>query len=133
SSPSPLLLACNPFAVPALTARGAPRRAANVGILAGFERVHGGITLAGRAAGKAALAVLCLAALALAVPSTARAEGGLFGALIRLFTGAPPSPPSERAPPRFGWDEAPAKPRAESGGGAAYCVRTCDGRYFPIG
>ena len=54
--------------------------------------------------------------------------GGLFG--------APASPPPQiRMPfaPDFG-DGSPqaAMPRMARGGGAAYCVRTCDGRYFPL-
>jgi hypothetical protein len=33
----------------------------------------------------------------------------------------------------FGRPAEPARPRVSYGGGQAYCVRTCDGRYFPIG
>jgi hypothetical protein len=32
----------------------------------------------------------------------------------------------------FGRPAEPARPRVSYGGGQAYCVRTCDGRYFPI-
>jgi Protein of unknown function (DUF2865) len=32
----------------------------------------------------------------------------------------------------FGRPAEPARPRVSFGGGQAYCVRTCDGRYFPI-
>jgi Protein of unknown function (DUF2865) len=32
----------------------------------------------------------------------------------------------------FGSSAEPARPRVSYGGGQAYCVRTCDGRYFPI-
>jgi Protein of unknown function (DUF2865) len=32
----------------------------------------------------------------------------------------------------FGSPAEPARPRVSYGGGQAYCVRTCDGRYFPI-
>jgi hypothetical protein len=32
----------------------------------------------------------------------------------------------------FGRPAEPARPRISYGGGQAYCVRTCDGRYFPI-
>jgi hypothetical protein len=42
--------------------------------------------------------------------------------------------PSQMMPSLFG-NEAPPQsqaPRARAGGGQAWCVRTCDGRYFPI-
>jgi len=32
----------------------------------------------------------------------------------------------------FGRPAEPARPRVSYGGGQAFCVRTCDGRYFPI-
>jgi hypothetical protein len=38
------------------------------------------------------------------------------------FGGGPFAPQDEMSPPRA----------AYSGGGQAYCVRTCDGRYFPL-
>ena len=76
-----------------------------------------------------AVALVCASALA----PVAHAEdflSALFGAftggrshapLIPLPFGNPAGPPDE------------ARPRAAySGGGQAYCVRTCDGRYFPI-
>lgn len=53
--------------------------------------------------------------------------GGLLG-------GRAPAPPIQMPfAPEFG-DGAPqqAQPRVARGGGAAYCVRTCDGRYFPL-
>jgi hypothetical protein len=58
-----------------------------------------------------------------------------FSALFGAFGGG-----RSRAPMPFGGDGGPmigpqgdARPRAGySGGGQAYCVRTCDGRYFPI-
>ncbi|MBV8700223.1 MAG: DUF2865 domain-containing protein [Bradyrhizobium sp.] len=75
------------------------------------------------------MAAVCAAALALA-PS-ARAEdffSALFGAIGRGLQPPPGQPP-------FGGDPSqtpePLHPRA-SLGGPAWCVRTCDGRYFPI-
>lgn len=61
-----------------------------------------------------------------------------FSALFGAMTGHPP--PSSRSVMPFandGFDgpqpaTAPARPAA-TGGRQAYCVRTCDGRYFPIG
>ena len=73
-----------------------------------------------------AAAVLCLAALA----PTAHAQD-FFSDLFRGF--ARPNAPMIRDP--FGERLPPMRverPRRISGGGQAYCVRTCDGRYFPI-
>ena len=50
-------------------------------------------------------------------PDAAHAQG-LFDALFRIFSGGWAQPPSEKKP--------------ESGGPVAYCVRLCDGRYFPM-
>lgn len=54
-----------------------------------------------------------------------------FGGLIG---GRPSAPPSIQLPfaPDFGDGQQQAQPRVARGGGAAYCVRTCDGRYFPL-
>jgi Protein of unknown function (DUF2865) len=68
---------------------------------------------------------------AAALPPSAHAEdfiSTLFGAISRGF-----QPPSSGQPP-FGGDPSqaePPRPRV-SLGGPAWCVRTCDGRYFPI-
>uniref|UniRef100_Q07QT1 DUF2865 domain-containing protein n=1 Tax=Rhodopseudomonas palustris (strain BisA53) TaxID=316055 RepID=Q07QT1_RHOP5 len=55
---------------------------------------------------------------------------GGFGPPQRVYRDAPPIPlpfaaEGEVAPRR-------ATPRRAYGGGQAYCVRTCDGRYFPV-
>ena len=67
--------------------------------------------------------------------SSAHAEDFL-SALFGAFTGhrAPQiAPPSIPLPFANGADEGqPAAPVIRSGGGSAYCVRTCDGRYFPV-
>ena len=72
---------------------------------------------------------------ALALPPTAQAED-FFSALFGGFGGGRPRAPSIPLPfanegnqfaPRYD-----ARPRYAGGGGQAYCVRTCDGRYFPI-
>jgi hypothetical protein len=64
----------------------------------------------------------------------------LFGAFSDNPALAPAQPEPSRAMPfanegdPFGRPAAPAHPRVSysGGGGQAYCVRTCDGRYFPI-
>ena len=62
------------------------------------------------------------------------AQAGDF--FSNLFGGFAP-PPMPRAPTMipFG-DDSPrpreARPRVARGGGQAWCVRTCDGRYFPV-
>jgi hypothetical protein len=76
------------------------------------------------------------AALAVSValaPRVASAEGlfdFLFGGLQKQLT-APPQANSFADP--FGQSQQPAPPRAmASGSGPAFCVRSCDGRYFPL-
>src|SRR5258708_31500084 len=86
--------------------------------------------MSGRAGRRLAFAVAgALCALALAPAAQAEdflsALFGVFGGrsapLIRLpFAGE--APPNDMQRPRALY----------SGGGQAYCVRTCDGRYFPI-
>jgi Protein of unknown function (DUF2865) len=65
-----------------------------------------------------------------------------FSALFGAFSDNPslaPSQPERSAPlpfasegDFFGRPAEQARPRVSYGGGQAYCVRTCDGRYFPI-
>ena len=43
-----------------------------------------------------------------------------------------PRVPAVQVPYDDGFQQAQPRPRYGSGGGQAYCVRTCDGRYFPI-
>jgi hypothetical protein len=74
-----------------------------------------------------AAALLCASAIA----PVAQAED-FFSALFRGFGGGR----SRAMPLPFG-NDGPFAPPADarlrySGGGQAYCVRTCDGRYFPI-
>ncbi|MBU6463246.1 MAG: DUF2865 domain-containing protein [Bradyrhizobium sp.] len=78
-----------------------------------------------------ALVVLCVPALA----GTAHAED-FFSALFGPFGARQPHAPSMPLP--FANEReanAPASPgeaRRRLAGGQAYCVRTCDGRYFPV-
>jgi hypothetical protein len=67
------------------------------------------------------------------LPPAAQAED-FFSALFGGFGGRPHGPPPGM--PLANEDAAPSQaPRARAGyggGGQAWCVRTCDGRYFPI-
>lgn len=81
-------------------------------------------------------------AAALLIPATAEAEGGLFGAIMNLFGGGRPAQEQAPPPPPAPLQLSPLEhsglnnnqPVAPSHGGpqVAYCVRTCDGRYFPL-
>ncbi|PWT91780.1 MAG: hypothetical protein C5B56_03320 [Proteobacteria bacterium] len=70
-----------------------------------------------------------VAGLALAVPAPASAQG-----LFDFLFGKPraPSSASSYADPNAPTDRPDAGPRYDSSSGVAYCVRLCDGRYFPI-
>jgi hypothetical protein len=77
---------------------------------------------------KGAALVLCAGGL-----STPLQAGDFFSNLFGGFS----RPPMTRAPMMipFGDDgsrQTEARPRVAYGGGQAWCVRTCDGRYFPI-
>ena len=69
------------------------------------------------------------------LPLAAQAED-FFSALFRAFGARPPAPrsgPLFGAP--FGQDEGPGtvpRRRGAYAGGQAWCVRNCDGRYFPL-
>jgi hypothetical protein len=92
--------------------------------------------MSGRPARRMALgvaAVLCALALTSTLASSSQAEDFL-SALFGAFGGRPHGPV---VPLPFSVEGSPfapptdMRPRAYSGG-QAYCVRTCDGRYFPI-
>ena len=76
------------------------------------------------------------ALVAVATAPTAQA-GDFLSTLFGAFGVHRPQPPSTPLPysgeenTAFPPDGQPSRPRAY-GGGQAYCVRTCDGRYFPI-
>ncbi|WP_027515465.1 DUF2865 domain-containing protein [Bradyrhizobium sp. WSM1417] len=83
----------------------------------------------GKLAGGAA-AFVAIASFGLALTPSAHAED-FFSALFGGFRGRPA--PEIRMP--FQTDDTPRydtpRQRASYGGGTAYCVRGCDGRYFP--
>jgi Protein of unknown function (DUF2865) len=73
--------------------------------------------------------MIMAAACAVALAPSAHAEdffSALFGAIGRGL-----QPPSSNQPP-FGGDPSQSEPPRPRVGGPAWCVRTCDGRYFPI-
>jgi hypothetical protein len=76
-------------------------------------------------------AALLLAGAALSVPAQA---GDFFSNLFGAFGARPPAPRPQMILP-FG-DDGPQSMEAQrprvAYGGQAWCVRTCDGRYFPI-
>ena len=84
-------------------------------------------------------AVIAVCVLSAAPAAQAR---DFFSALFGAFSDNPSLAPSrsERSAPLpfasegdfFGRPVEQARPRVSYGGGQAYCVRTCDGRYFPI-
>ncbi len=81
--------------------------------------------------------VLAVAALlgAAGLAQSARAED-FFSSLFGGFGFRPPPPPVERPLVERDYSPQPTmelpRARASYGGGQAFCVRTCDGRYFPI-
>lgn len=92
-----------------------------------------------------AFGAVFLAFAAVTLPTAAYAEGGLFGAIAHMLQRAisPPPPPATRnadAPstslkPLVDGSEPRERSEArqsEDGPQVAYCVRSCDGRYFPI-
>ena len=78
------------------------------------------------------VAVIALAGSLGIAPRMASAEGlfdFLFGGLQKQQRA--PAQASFFADP-FGLNQPAAAPRSASGGGPAFCVRSCDGRYFPL-
>lgn len=76
--------------------------------------------------------VLTLGLGAAILPLSAQAED-FFSALFGGF-GSRPAPPPRLLPP-FANEDAPARERphiTSYGRGQAWCVRSCDGRYFPV-
>lgn len=67
-----------------------------------------------------------------------RAEGGFLGALFNMLGGQPrsaaPSVPAPSSLPFDPWGSVSniTVPPSTGGPTVAYCVRTCDGRYFPL-
>lgn len=82
------------------------------------------------------LLLACLG-IALAVPQAAHAQsGGIFGALFGMLSGPPPisrTAPLAYSDPSADPTDRSQQPASRPGrGGLAFCVRMCDGRYFPV-
>lgn len=86
---------------------------------------------------KAAVTAALFLAFSFTLPQAAHAEGGLFGAIFHAIGRAIAPPPARTEQPLESFPGilnpggAAVKP-AEGGPHVSYCVRTCDGRYFPI-
>src|SRR5882672_8974805 len=95
------------------------------------------IRLQGLARKGMVLCTVTLVALVLPVAS-ASAQNGIFDSLFGRRTSAPATAYADPSPQFnpfnwFGSRQPEAPPRAaEAGGATAFCVRTCDGRFFPI-
>lgn len=90
----------------------------------------------GRKPFKNKLLLLACLGFAMAIPQAANAQSrGLFGALLGIFSGAPPA--HREAPLSYAEPSGDPTDRSQSAGrpgrgGLAFCVRMCDGRYFPV-
>ena len=72
-------------------------------------------------------------ALCVAAPLAPAQAGDFFSNLFGAFGVRPPAPRAPMALPFANEEQQPSEaPRVSVGGGQAWCVRTCDGRYFPI-
>ena len=83
-----------------------------------------------RTFGLAACASSIMGLTMIALPPRAHAED-FFSALFRAFSGHRSAPSSAQGPFNFAPDQPQYSSRRSAGSGSAYCVRTCDGRYFP--
>ena len=83
-----------------------------------------------RALGLVAFASTVMASTVMALPPTAHAED-FFSSLFRAFGGHRAAPSSEQGPFNYAPEQPQYSPRRLATSGQAYCVRTCDGRYFP--
>lgn len=79
----------------------------------------------------AAGVLMVISAAAASAPAQAQ---DFFSALFGGFAPSRHAPSMPFAEPGYGYDDgAPVQPRFAAGSSKAYCVRTCDGRYFPMG
>jgi hypothetical protein len=84
-----------------------------------------------------AIVLTGIAVLALVMPTGSASAQNIFDSLFGRFNRAHTGPSTTAyADPFSAWNpfgSRPAEtPQAEVGGGVAYCVRLCDGRFFPI-
>ena len=84
---------------------------------------------------KTIVGLIAAAAFAVTVPAAPARAQGLFEFLFRGFRVPPPpriDSPSDLFRSLFEGNRRPESVRSSTGPVAAYCVRLCDGRYFPI-
>jgi len=95
-----------------------------------IARRQNSLGLRARAALLSALTIMAIAATA----SPASAQGGFFDSLFGRRWAPGPSASAYADPFQFNHfaPRAPEAPRAEMAGTGAFCVRLCDGRFFPI-
>jgi hypothetical protein len=85
---------------------------------------------------------LAVIAMALCADPAGAQSGGLFSTLLGTLEGRQPVAPPELVPyasldpsanaPAVSITITPAAPSTRLGGAVSYCVRLCDGRYFPM-
>lgn len=85
-----------------------------------------------RAASRGAIATLALAGAVLALAPDAQARDFFSSFFGSLMGGRAPAPPIQLPFAEPGDPSAQPAPQRTGRGGTAYCVRTCDGRYFPL-
>jgi hypothetical protein len=81
------------------------------------------------------LAAAVALTLSVAAPFSPAQAGDFFSNLFGAFGVRPPAPRAQMALPFANEEQQPSEARrvrANFGGGHAWCVRTCDGRYFPV-
>jgi len=83
-----------------------------------------------RALGLAAFASTVTVSTVMVMAPMAHAED-FFSALFRAFSGHRAAPSFEQGPFNYAPEQPQYSPRRLATSGPAYCVRTCDGRYFP--
>src|SRR5205809_2702357 len=80
-----------------------------------------------------AVVLAAITAFAVAAPAASASAQGLFEFLFGSpRRSGPPSSASPFADPNSPFGRPDSGPRYESGPAVAFCVRLCDGRFFPI-
>jgi hypothetical protein len=77
------------------------------------------------------LGLMFVASAMVGLPTQPTQAEDFFSALFRTFGVHRPAPPTEAGPFDYAPEQPQYSPRRLVAFGTAYCVRTCDGRYFP--
>jgi len=77
------------------------------------------------------LGLTVVASMLMALPGSPTHAEDFFSALFRAFGGHRSAPPSGQGAFDYAPEQPQYAPRRLAASGPAYCVRTCDGRYFP--